>query len=436
MLGPLLKMSESDVETFHTPLKGSTAKKRPISNSPQSLSQPAVTKKRRGRTLSVGESLQHVSVMSVESIQIHKKMDKMSVENSQINKKLDKILNGLADVQKKVDKIDVLEKSVSELQEKILTIAPPVNSEEALESIKSDIKDIKSSLDKMPTSEIVLSTQEAISRIRESQNGPVETPMDVSSTIRKIPLTAVIPNVDEEFLKPRSRDYYKHLHNGDRLDIHKHWLSSDPPFVPPNYLPKKLPYTESFQEYRIRKHQKLNELDAYMELLQVKTNMGKDACQKIDLEVKKRINESELSPEEKTLVLEEYDAKIRQDEDSSKKKWQSGRKGIEDLFERSKDKIVIDGDRTYKVVVKNKNPIKINEKDVIVDVKKEDKPTSKVMQNNGQTPGKRRKVKDKLKTNANGFKSGNMNMPSVPFNFSVPPPQYPFPWVYPPIVQR
>ena len=67
-------MSESDVETFHTPLKGSNAKKRPISNSPQSLSQPAVTKKRRGRTLSVGESLQHVSVMSVESIQIHKKM--------------------------------------------------------------------------------------------------------------------------------------------------------------------------------------------------------------------------------------------------------------------------------------------------------------------------------------------------------------------------
>ena len=413
-------MSVSDAETFHTPLKSLNNKKRPLKDSPQSLSQPEPTRKksRRGRTLSVGSNSQHISVMSIETLQL--------------SKKLDKLVNVMESVQGKLDRIDVLEASVAELKEKILTIAPPVNSEEMLVEIKSEIKDIKSTLDKFPTpQEMMLSTQEALTRINNSnQNDLSEAPMDVSNLVVKIPLTTVIPNVEEEFIKPRSRDFFKYLHNGDRLEIHEKWLHSDPPFVPPNYLPKKLPYTESEREYRIRKVQKLNELDAYMELLKVKKDMGKSSCENIDADVKRLIDESDFTPEEKSSLLSEYEAKIKKDEEASRKKWQNGKKGVEDLKERSKEKIVVENDRTYKVVRKNKkkNPAddgitggdaKVNK---AVSVTKQSQKT--------MTPARKGKGKEKPKVKTNN------SLPNFPINFSVPPPQYPFPWVYPPIVQR
>ena len=420
---PLLMMSESDVETFHTPLKPSNLRKRTLNKSPQSISQPepTVKKSRRARTLSVGANSQHISVMSLEALHV--------------SNKLDKLVNLMELVQGKLEKVDALEASVAELKEKILTIAPPVNSEEVLMEIKSEIKDLKSTLGNIPTpQEMIVSTQEALTRLNNSNLNSSEAVMDISGPVKKIPLTAVIPNVEEEFLKPRSRDFFKSLHNGDRLDIHNRWLQSDPPFIPPNYLPKKMPYIESEREYQIRRVQKLNELDAYMELLKVKQDIGKNSCESIDAEVKRKIDESDFDPEEKSSMILQYETKIKEDEEVSKKKWQNGKKGVEELKERSKDKILVENHRTYKVVLKsNKKKNSGNDgKTVNGGEAKSNTAVSKLVQKT-MTPARKGKGKEKTKAKTN---NNFPQYPNIPMNFSVPPPQYPFPWAYPPMPQR
>ena len=49
------------------------------------------------------------------------------------------------------------------------------------------------------------------------------------------------------------------------------------------------------------------------------------------------------------------------------------------------------------------------------------------------TPARKGKGKEKPKAKTN---NNFPQYPNIPMNFSVPPPQYPFPWAYPPMPQR
>ena len=424
---PLLKMSDTDSEIFHTPRDApSKSKKRNLTKSPQFLSQPeGKAKKLRSRTQSVSlthdgiaqKNPQHVSVVSLENFQIHCKIDKL--------------LTMVTNLEKKLEKVDTIEKAVSDIQEKILLITPPVNTEVVLHSIQSELKEVKSQIEKLPTREVLeLSTQESLVKIAQSsQSENSVTSMETGDPENpSIKLVEVIPNIDEEFLKPRSREFYKQLHNGDRLEIHKEWLSRNPPFIPPNYLPKKLQFSETEREYNIRKTQKMNDLDSYMELLQVKSNIGKASCENIDIEVNRRIDESNLSPANKDLVVKEYIDKIVKEEIVNKKKWESGKKGITDLPERAKNQILAEDGRVYKVVNKKNGKTKGSDNKTV---------SKLVVTNNEQIkatpvkPAKKGKVK-------NTSKNGNIGLPvaTFPMNFCVPPPQYPFQWVYPQKIQR
>ena len=425
-ISPLLMMGDSDSEIFHTPRDvPSKSKKRNLTNSPQFLSQPeGKAKKLRSRTQSVSvtndgrapKNSQHVSVVSLESFQIHCKIDKL--------------VTMVTNIEKKLEKVDMIEKTVSDIQEKILLITPPVNTEVVLHSIQSELQEVKSHIEKLPTREVLeLSTQESLVKLAQNtQSENSVTSMETGDPENQsITLKEVIPNIDEEFLKPRSREFYKQLHNGDRLEIHKEWLLRDPPFIPPNYLPKKLQFPETNAEYKIRKTQKMNDLDSYMKLLQVKRDIGKASYENIDIEVNKRIEESNLSPENKDLVVKEYIDKIVKEENVNKKKWESGKKGITDLPERAKDQILEEDGRVYKVVNKKNGKTK----------KSDNKTVSKTVLNNQQKnstsvkPAKKGKVK-------NTSKDEHIGLPiaTYPMNFGVPPPQYPFQWVYPQIVQR
>ena len=62
------------------------------------------------------------------------------------------------------------------------------------------------------------------------------------------------------------------------------WKSSAPPFTPPQYLPKELGVdrSESEREYEVRKKQRFNEWEGYMELLGVRRDDAQAEYQSID----------------------------------------------------------------------------------------------------------------------------------------------------------
>lgn len=419
---PSPKMSLSEDELVTSPKRRRKGIKRTRGSPSLSLSQPV--RSRRNRTVSVGNP-PHVSVMSLENVHLSNKLDKLMKMVSEINIK--------------VQKIDSIEKTVNDLQEKFITYAPPINSEELLQTIKEDIREMKESAQKISDTP-QLNTQEALIDTAlsvGSQNanvGDMDTSPPTDNNVPK--LTDIIPNLENDFLKPRAREFYKALHNGDRLDIHKNWLSENPPFIPPNYLPKQLSFKESEAEYKIRKAQKLKDLDHYMELLQVKRDMGKGMCESLDSEVFKTIDDSEHSLEVKENLKQEYLSKAHKDEEKSKNDWnKKGKKGVEELRERAKNRIVDEENRTYKIVNKKRKGSKEN---VPVQVSSGNTDTSgktnKSNQRKSKNPAAPVHNNGTLKQQPQSNEPYLCFAPNFPVNFNVPPPQLPFRWIYPPIV--
>ena len=349
------------------------------------------------------------SVISLESIYQSDQVDKLIT-----------LIEGLNERFNKFDaKIDKIEKTVEQLQEQVYSVVPPVNLEVSIEAIKIDIESIKSNVLSLSKPD-GMSTQEAL------QDLAMETNTEINAQV-KTKLKDVIPDVESSCIKPRADAFYRYLNNGDRLDIHQQWLKADPGpvFIPPNYLPTKLKYVESDAEYKIRKSQKLKDLDHYMELLHVKRDTAKASYENIDQKVYQKIDEEDITIEAKAVIKEEYDKQIRENEERSKNSWEKRKKGIEAIKDRASERILIEGDRKYRFVSKKVKDVPV----APPPPKPKNKPGNIQKKNKGKVDGN---IKTATGQSVHQYPHFNGMMP----NLCVPPPQYPFHWMYPPITQK
>ena len=177
-----------------------------------------------------------------------------------------------------------------------------------------------------------------------------------------------------------------------------------------------------------------------MELLQVKRDIGKTAYENIDTEINRRIDETDLSVENKEKIKLEYVTRISQEENKSRKSWNDkGKKGIEDLPVRANSRIVCEGQRTYKMINKT-NKEKPNNaqteqngnkpKGGSTHKKKSSKDLASNVQNTAQKTGE-------FQAFITSEQNGSNQMQGIPLFYpNMPPPPLPFQWVYPQMPQR
>ena len=159
----------------------------------------------------------------------------------------------------------------------------------------------------------------------------------------------VIPNYAKVISK-RIHSYYKYLHNKDRLTIHQGWRDRETPFYPPRFVPKKLTHGESEAEYRVRKNQKLKDFESYLEILQIRRDIGKATYESVDTDVQHIVAELDISPRQRIQVIEQYTSKVAAEEVKSQKKWAKAKQGVEGIVDRSADKLVSQDERSYTIV--------------------------------------------------------------------------------------
>ena len=285
-----------------------------------------------------------------------------------------------------------LEKIVNEMKEQFIAKAPPVNAELMLELIQADINSVKESLKIVPAADLN-STQEVMMSMGEPPAEP--NPAIISPVVvHHVAAKDVIPDMEQK-IEARKHAFYKYLHNRDRFDIHRGWRDKETPFIPPRFVPKKLTHGESAAEYTVRKNQKLKDMDAYMELLQIRRDTGKASFESIDSEVQNIISDAEITEDERKAVLEQYTSRVAAEEAASHKLWEKGKKGVERLIDRCAQRIVAEEERTYTIVQKRRD----------------------------QKP-KRKKVNQKVQSTVHN--SGRVSQVAVPpADFSVPPPYLP-----------
>ena len=281
-----------------------------------------------------------VSVMSLENIQIHNKVDQLLNLMTGFKSTLDAVS----------ERVKAVEETVGELKLNFITTAPPVNAETMLEGIKTDIQALKESLHPFPVAELS-STQEAVMTMGEppAVTNPEITAPPVGDPAIKA--KDVIPDY-QKHISRRRHAYYKYLHNRDRLSIHKEWRDRETPFYPARFVPKKVTHGESEAEYQVRKNQKLKELDSYLEILQIRRDMGQATFDSVDLEIPKVVADLDLTADQRLQVIEEYALRVAAEEAKSQKMWAKGKQGVEGIVDRSASKFVSEDDRTYTVVSK------------------------------------------------------------------------------------
>ena len=86
-----------------------------------------------------------------------------------------------------------------------------------------------------------------------------------------------------------------------------------------------------------------------MELLQIRRDTGKATYESVDIDVQHIVAATDITPEERTNVLEQYASRVAAEEVKSQKKWVKGKQGVEGLAERCAAKIVSEEERTYTV---------------------------------------------------------------------------------------
>ena len=388
----------------------------PVKRNLNSSTSPQLSSSQPAKKISTEKSSFDIfkpSVISLESIYQSDQVDKLITLIEGINEKFNKF-----DV-----KIDKIEKAVEQLQEQVFNVVPPVNLEVSIETIKGDIESIKSNMSSLSKPDVI-STQEAL------QDVAMETNAEINPQV-KTKLKDVIPDVESSCIKPRADAFYRYLNNGDRLDIHQQWLKADPGpvFIPPNYLPTKLKYTETDAEYKIRKSQKLKDLDHYMELLHVKRDTAKATFESIDQNVNQQIDEADITNEAKAVLKEEYESKVQENEQRSKTSWEKRKKGIEAIKDRASERILEEGDRKYKCVPKKMKALPVAKDPPPTPAPQPKSKPGMIQKNKGKGNGK-----SAVTTGKETHQYPNFN--GFPFNFSVPPPSYPFHWMFPPIQQK
>lgn len=266
------------------------------------------------------------------------RVDIITVEDDNIHTKLDIILKKMLSFEKVIQKI---ENSITELKEEMITSANPVSNEIKLDEIKCTVSEIKTIVDNN-----TLLTSDTI---------PVATMSNIDTPIQlpnNAPVFNLIPNWESK-IKQRKFAYFKFLHNDGRLKIHKGWQEQEVVFIPPRFLPPKLSYTESEAEYSIRKREKDFQLQAYLDLLMVRSNEGKASYETLDAEIITIIDAANLTEVQKADVKLEYHKRITAEENVSVKKWEKSKKGIVESPQRAETRKVIDvGDRRYSTTLK------------------------------------------------------------------------------------
>ena len=304
-------------------------------------SQPA--QRKRGKTIqSSMVTALGASVMSLENIQIHNKVDRLLTMMSSFQTTVNQVS----------DRVKSVEETVNELKLQFITTAPPVNTEVLLEGLKTDIQSLKESLHvNVPViAEVAESaTQEVMMTMGEPEaeiDPDIITPPVTDPVIRA---KNVIPNYAKVISK-RIHSYYKYLHNKDRLTIHQGWRDRETPFYPPRFVPKKLTHGESEAEYRVRKNQKLKDFESYLEILQIRRDIGKATYESVDTDVQHIVAELDISPRQRIQVIEQYTSKVAAEEVKSQKKWAKAKQGVEGIVDRSADKLVSQDERSYTIV--------------------------------------------------------------------------------------
>ena len=309
-----------------------------------SASQPvSATKNRRCRSRSLKLPALNPSVISLENIHILNKVDLILNSVTMLKTSHDKLVNKLSEVEGKIENVS---KSVDEFREQFITKAPEINAEVILTAIQADLKQVKESLNLQQAEEIDINTQDVLMDMGEptaDTNSDAEEPLVVKMSAKD-----VIPDLEVK-LNNRKHAYYKYVHNRDRLDIHNGWRNQEVPFLPPRFVPKKLGYRETEDEYNVRKQQKFKDFESYLQLLEIRRDAGKKSFEDVDMEVLALINIADISNEDKQAVTEEYTTTVALEEAKSEKRWEKGKKGVEGVIDRSANKIVTEEDRMYAV---------------------------------------------------------------------------------------
>ena len=277
-----------------------------------------------------------------------------------------KLLNQILSVVNNLElRVSSIENVTRSLKDEILLINAPINTETKIDSLIGDMEIVKSKLLELPKVRDVLSTQDALMDTAE---------MEVE-VVPKVNPTEFI-NDWEEYVEKRKKGFNKHLTNHGRRELHIDWKIRDPPFIPALYLPKKLRYGESDREYDLRKQQKLNELDTYLDLLAVRMEEGFTVYEGVDSHIEETISDLEVDERIRDALRSEYKKKIKADEESCRKNWESTAKGLQGKPQRESDsKIVVENNRVYATTKSLKKPkeakVPVTPK---TDKKKPDKP--------------------------------------------------------------
>ena len=243
------------------------------------------------------------------------------------------------------NEVRTLTTSVGDLKEELLSREPPINNEVLLEKISTNTDLIRATLEQTtaPVPDQA-ATQQALMDIAETE----ETVPVIVPDVRP---SEVIPDW-EDYIQKRKNAYFRYLNNKERHIIHVGWKSSDPPFTPIQYLPKELFNGESEREYEVRKKQKFQEWEAYIELIGVRRDDAQVEFLSIDTHIEECIEAIDGELAVKESLKADYMKRIKADEAYSAKQWKDREGGIVGKPERDSAKIVITDDRVYAKALK------------------------------------------------------------------------------------
>ena len=242
--------------------------------------------------------------------------------------------------------IGILKTSINDLRDEFLNKEVPINNEVQLELMSSDLNLIKTKLG--------LGTGSVIDEVIHTEDEP--TPMITEPSSAPVIKPAEVILEWEEYLKKRKIAVKKYLTNQERHKIHTGWRSLEPPYVPSLYLPKELGYGETAREYEVRKKQKRQEWDAYIELLAIRRDDGLAESQSVDSFIEESISEISETTDAETAMKEslrsQYEQRIKADQKEIEKQCKNLEEGLKTKPARDEKHIVISEDRVYAKALK------------------------------------------------------------------------------------
>ena len=243
-------------------------------------------------------------------------------------------------------KIEGVNNSVLEVKNELLLRDVPVNIEHKLDKMLCELEEIKKQKGPSPPTSDILSTQRAL-EATTSDDMEVVPPADGVDLPEKVAIADVIVEF-KEFFQKRKFGYNKYICNKGRYELLNGWKSQDIPFIPAEYLPKEMRYGESEREYEVRRKQKLQDLDAQMELHMIRRDEGLAQYSSVDTHIEQSINDLIIDDIVRGTLKEEYSALIKADEEACQSKWEKVKTNLLEKPQREKEKkIIITNDRVY-----------------------------------------------------------------------------------------